>query len=137
VTPAKSSPPKVLECPLFGGSDVSALVEPPEHRVILSWKASIIDSKHPKPYGYCVYRTTQPGNTQPTLRVNTYPVKQTTCTDDWVQNGSRYQYEVRAITQEEKYSGPSNVALAEIPFTKPKIHPEGLPQLCREAAGGP
>lgn len=134
VAPQKLSAPGLLECPLFGGADVSAPVEKPEHRVILSWKASVHDSMHPAAFGYCLYRTNQQGKSQPTLRVNVYPVKQTTCIDDLVQNGLKYQYEVRAMSLGGAHSGPSNLALAEIPFTEPKPHPEGWPPLCREAS---
>lgn len=128
-----TSPASGSECPLFGGSDVSTPVEKPEHRVILSWKASVHDARHPEAFGYCVYRTAQQGRSQPTLRVNIHPVPQTTCTDDLVQNGLKYQYEVRAISRGGAHSGPSNVTLADIPFTEPKPHPEGWPPLCREA----
>lgn len=129
---ANSSTTQVLECPLSGGVDVQMPTEKPEHRVILSWTASVSDRKHADAVGYCIYRSLQ-GKNQPLQRVNIRPFPKTTCTDDLVENGKKYNYKVLAISAERKVSVPSKGAHAEIPMSKPKprIQSEVSPPLCR------
>ena len=130
--PANSSATQVLECPLSGGVDVQMPTEKPEHRVILSWTASVSDSKHADAAGYCIYRSLQ-GKNQPLQRVNIRPFPKTTCTDDLVENGKKYNYKVLAISAKKIVSVPSKGAHAEIPMRKPKprIQSEVSPPLCR------
>jgi len=109
--------------------------EKPEHRVILSWTASVSDRKHPDAVGYCIYRSLQ-GKNQPLQRVNILPFPKTTCTDDLVENGKKYNYNVLAISAERNVSVPSKGAYAEIPMSKPKprILSNVPPPLCRVPA---
>jgi len=104
--------------------------EKTEHIVILKWRASASDSKHPDPVGYCLYRSLQ-GKRQPLQRVNIHPLSQTACTDDLVENNKKYDYRVMAISKKQIMSRPSNVARAEIPKDKPRKHTEESPPLCR------
>jgi hypothetical protein len=134
-SPADSSAAQVLECPLSGGVDVQMPTEMSEHRVILSWTASVSDRRHADAVGYCIYRSLQ-GKNQPLQRVNIRPFPKTTCTDDLVENGKKYNYKVLAISAQKKVSVPSKGAHAEIPMGKPKprIQSEVSPPLCRVPA---
>lgn len=111
-----------------------ALAEKTDHIVILKWRASASDSKHPDPVGYCLYRSLQ-GKRQSLQRINIHPLPQTACTDDLVENNKKYEYRVMAISQKRIMSRPSNVARAEIPKDKPRKHTEEEPPLCRAANG--
>ena len=86
------------------------------HRVILSWKASVADSKHVPAAGYCVYRGTGL-RARPTDLLNPVPFPGTTCMDDSVQNGAVYTYAVRAISAGNVPSVPSEPTHAVIPNT--------------------
>jgi len=134
-SPTNSSTTQVLECPLSGGVDVQMPTEKPEHRAILSWTASVSDRKHADAVGYCIYRSLQ-GKNQPLQRVNILPFPKTTCTDDLVENGKKYNYNVLAISAERNVSVPSKGAYAEIPMSKPKprILSNVPPPLCRVPA---
>ncbi|MFZ0295795.1 MAG: hypothetical protein WAL52_19445 [Candidatus Sulfotelmatobacter sp.] len=113
---------------------MSTLSEKTEHIVILKWRASASDSKHPDPVGYCLYRSLR-GKRQPLQRVNIHPLPQTACTDDLVENNKKYDYRVMAISKKQIMSRPSNVARAEIPKDKPRRHTEEAPPLCRAENG--
>ncbi len=131
------SPPKPQgnpDCPPAEAPDVSTLSEKTEHIVILKWRASASDSKHPDPVGYCLYRSLR-GKRQPLQRVNIHPLPQTACTDDLVENNKKYDYRVMAISKKQIMSRPSNVARAEIPKDKPRRHTEEAPPLCRAENG--
>jgi hypothetical protein len=132
-SPTNSSTTQVLECPLSGGANVQMPTEKPEHSVILSWTASVSDRKHADAAGYCIYRSLQ-GKNQPLQRVNIRPFPKTTCTDDMVENGKKYNYNVLAISAKEIVSVPSIGAHAEIPMKKPRIQSEVSPPLCRVPA---
>jgi hypothetical protein len=136
-SPANSSTTQVLECPIGGGADVQMPTDKPEHRVILSWTASVSDRNHADAVGYCMYRSLQ-GKNQPLQRVNIRPFPKTTCTDDLVENGKKYNYKVLAISAKRIVSIPSKGANAEIPTRKPKprIQSEVSPPLCRVPAEG-
>jgi hypothetical protein len=134
-SPANPSAIQVLECPLSGGVDVQMPTEKPEHRVILSWTASVSDRKHADAVGYCIYRSLQ-GKNQPLQRVNISPFPKTACTDDLVENGKKYNYKVLAISAKRVVSVPSKGAHAEIPMRKPRIQSEVSPPLCRVPAEG-
>jgi hypothetical protein len=125
-----AKPQAIPDCPPSEGPDVLAPLEKTEHVVILKWRASASDSKHPDPVGYCLYRSLQ-GKRQPLQRVNIHPLPQTACTDDLVENNKKYDYRVMAISQKQIMSRPSNVARAEIPKDKPRKHTEEAPPLCR------
>ncbi len=129
-SPAKSQ--AIPDCPPAEGPDVSALSEKTEHVVILKWRASASDSKHPDPVGYCLYRSLK-GKQKPLQRINIHPLPQTACTDDLVENDKKYDYRVMAISQKRIMSRPSNVARAEIPKDKAPRHTEEAPPLCRAA----
>ena len=133
--PANSSTTQVLECPLSGGPDVQMPAEKPEHRVILSWTAGVSDRNHADAVGYCIYRSLQ-GKNQPLQRVNIRPFPKTTCTDDLVENGKKYNYKVLAISAKRIVSVLSKGARAEIPLMKPKpiMQSEVSPPLCRVPA---
>ena len=132
-SPTNSSTTQVLECPLSGGVDVQMPTEKPEHRVILSWTASVSDRKHADVVGYCIYRSLQ-GKNQPLQRVNIRPFPKTTCADDLVENGKKYNYKVLAISAKKIVSVASKGAHAEIPMRKPKIQSNFSPPLCRVPA---
>ena len=101
---AGTDPNKTPQCPTYNKSFSEpvrpAEVDPIQHRVILSWTASLIDATHPTPFGYCVYRaTTTPANgsrvtAKPDdklpVRVNIEPFQGTSCTDDRVPTGNIY-----------------------------------------------
>ena len=129
-SPARSQ--AIPDCPPAEGPDVVALAEKTDHVVILKWRASASDSKHPDPVGYCLYRSLH-GKRQPPQRINIHPLPQTACTDDLVENNKKYDYTVMAISQKRIMSRPSNVARAEIPKDKPRKHTEEEPPLCRAA----
>ena len=131
-SPANPSSTQVLECPPGGGADVQMPADKTEHRVILSWTGSVSDRNHADAVGYCIYRSLQ-GKNQPLQRVNIRPFPKTTCTDDLVENGKKYNYKVLAISAKRIVSVPSKGAHAEIPMTKPKprIQSEVSPPLCR------
>ena len=131
-SPAKSQ--AIPDCPPAEGPDVVPLSDKTEHIVILKWRASASDSKHPDPVGYCLYRGLH-GKRQPLQRINIHPLPQTACTDDLVENNKKYDYRVMAISQKRMMSRPSNVARAEIPKDKPRKHSEEEPPLCRAANG--
>jgi hypothetical protein len=124
----------IPDCPPAEGPDVLAPREKTEHIVILKWKASASDPKHPDAVGYCLYRSLQ-GKRQPLQRVNIRPLPRTACTDDLVENSKKYDYKVMAISKRRILSRPSNVAHAEIPKNKPRKHTEEEPPLCRAIDG--
>jgi hypothetical protein len=130
-SPAPPSTAQVLECP-SGGPDVQMPADKTEHRVILSWTASVSDRNHADAVGYCIYRSLQ-GKNQPLQRVNIRPFPKTTCADDLVENGKKYNYKVLAISAKRNLSVPSKGAHAEIPMSKPKprIQSNVSPPLCR------
>jgi len=120
---------KVLSCPTFDLPMVASPARKTEHRVILSWTASASDAKHPDAVGYCIYRRKSEG--QPFELINVRPFLQTRCTDDWVENGKHYDYEVLSISATETHSDPSNVAPAVIPDRKANTSSERPAPLCR------
>jgi len=124
------------ECPPLGSVLVPST--PPVnggHRVTLSWTASApADSKHSAAFGYCIYRTAV-GDAQSGL-INKTPFHGTSCTDDLVENGKRYSYVVRAISDREVPSVTSNTAPVEIPATgasHPPVSGNSAPR-CQGAA---
>ena len=129
-SPAKSH--AIPDCPPAEGPDVPALSQKSEHIVILKWRASASNPRHPDPVGYCLYRSLQ-GKRQPLQRINIHPLPQTACTDDMVENNKKYDYRVMAISQKRIMSRPSNVARGDIPKDKPRKHTEAEPPLCRAA----
>jgi hypothetical protein len=135
-SPANPSATQVLECPPSGGADVQMPANKTEHTVILSWIASVSDRNHADAVGYCIYRSLQ-GKNQPLQRVNIRPFPKTTCTDDLVENGKKYNYKVLAISAKRNLSVPSKGAHAEIPMRKqkPRIQSNvSPPPLCRVPA---
>jgi hypothetical protein len=118
--PPSPSPNSSLACPMLG----SPLVQEPlpgnaGHRVILSWKASAPpNAKHGAAVGYCIYRGEGKRDLFPKL-INSTPFPGTRCMDDWVENGAKYTYVVRAISMRRVESGPSNVISVVIPASKP------------------
>ena len=133
VSRVANNPPISPDCLLLNASILETTLQPnPEHRVLLSWRASVSDKKHPDALGYCIYRREARKNSKEKL-ITVHPFRQTTCTDDLVENGKKYIYVVRAIGANSKISDPSNVAHAEIPLRKPSRRPEGWPPSCRVA----
>ncbi len=122
---------------MFGSSDVPPLTEKAEHHVTLSWTASASDSKHAEAVGYCIYRKLQ-GKNQPLQRLNRQPFTAASphlrCVDDLVENGKKYVYMVRAISDKRYLSDASNVAHAEIPRHKSKDNSSNSVPLCRGTA---
>jgi len=106
------------------------------HRVTLSWKAGApADSTHDAAVGYCLYRGIKHNDPAPEL-VNSVPFSGTTCMDDWVKNGTKYYYVVRAIGAKGVISIVSNEARAAIPSgkqTHPSVSGTSAP-LCRDSA---
>lgn len=131
---SKPSPPAArLVCPTFGASAALAPIQGQGgHRVILSWKASApANSNHTAAIGYCIYRSTGSKDSPPQL-VNFAPFSGITCMDDFVENGSKYYYVVRAISAKGVSSIRSNVAPARIPNRKPLSSAAISAPLCRE-----
>src|ERR1700722_12121033 len=79
-SPANSSTTQVLECPLSGEADVQMPADKTDHRVILSWTASVSDRNHADAVGYCIYRSLH-CKIQPLQRGNIRPFPKTTFTD--------------------------------------------------------
>ena len=134
---SKPSPPAArLVCPTFGAAAALAPIQGQGgHRVILSWKASApANSNHAAAIGYCIYRSTGRKDSPPQL-VNSAPFSGITCMDDFVENGSKYYYLVRAISAKGVSSIGSNVAPARIPNRKPPSSAAISAPLCREPVG--
>jgi hypothetical protein len=138
-------PNKTPQCPTFNSFSEPARpakVEHIEHRVILSWTASVTDAKHPVPYGYCAYRVaTKPNKGSPAsakpdtgllVRVNIEPFQGTRCTDDRVPTGNIYYYKVKAISLDGRLSEATDFATASVLDPKPS-KPSGTPppRVCR------
>ncbi len=129
----KSSVP-VLACPTFDSSAPPNASPKGGHRVVLSWKASTpSDSKHADAVGYCIYRGLE-GKKDPPVLLNAHPYPDTTCTDDMVQNGTKYYYVVRAISAKGVSSDRSQRTRADIPKKDPASLPQNPPPLCRAPA---
>ena len=103
--------------------------------MILSWRASApADSKHAAAVAYCVYRSIKRKDPSPEL-VNFIPFPGTSCTDDLVENGKKYYYVVRAISQGsyehhfDRGARPNSNGEAEQSFRLRSSAP-----LCREQA---
>jgi len=128
------SSPARLVCPTFGSSPVP---ESPQskggHKVILSWRASApADSKHAAAVGYCVYRGTK-REAPPTELMNSSPFPGTQCMDDFVENGNKYYYVVRAINAKgvtSVTSKPVAAAIPRMPRSNPDASGDSAP-LCR------
>lgn len=134
----KPSPPAApLVCPAFGASAALAPIQGKGgHRVILSWKASApAYSNHTASIGYCIYRSTGRKESAPQL-VNSVPFAGITCTDDFVENGEKYYYVVRAVSAKGVSSIRSNVAPARIPNSSPRSSAAISAPLCREPFAG-
>jgi hypothetical protein len=112
----KSVSSEPLMCPTIGASGSSAAAQAPgAHKVILSWTASKpADSRHAAAVGYCIYRGITHNDPSPQL-VNSVPFPGTSCADDFVENGKKYYYVVRAIASNRVTSIVSNEAPAPIP----------------------
>jgi hypothetical protein len=132
--PLSPSSSSSLVCPTRG----STLAAEPRsanlgHRVILSWKASAPpNAKHGAAVGYCIYRGEGRRDPLPKL-VNSIPFAGTRCMDDWVENGGKYTYVIRAISVRRVESGPSNLISVVIPSSKPGNSSASAisPPLCR------
>jgi hypothetical protein len=134
----KPSPPAApLVCPAFGASVALAPIQGKGgHRVILSWKGSApADSKHAAAIGYCIYRSTGRKDSPPQM-VNSVPFAGITCTDDFVENGSKYYYVVRAVSAKGVSSIRSNMAPARIPNSSSQSSAAISAPLCREPVAG-
>ena len=134
----KPSPPAApLVCPTFGASPALAPIPGKGgHRVMLSWKASApADSSHTAAIGYCIYRSTGRKDSPPQL-VNSVPFSGITCTDDFVENGNKYFYAVRAVSAKGVSSIRSNVAPARIPNASPQSSAAISAPLCRAPLAG-
>jgi hypothetical protein len=126
-----------LVCPLLGSStELSPLPLNGGHRVILSWKASAPeDAKHAAAVGYCIYRGTGQ-NGPPTELLNHFPFSANKCADDLVENGKKYHYVVRAISDKglaSIASGTARAAIPKEPRTNSKVSADSTP-LCRQPA---
>ncbi len=135
VTSASNRPVSHLVCPAFTASTVPSA--PPlrgGHRVILSWKASDPeDAKHAAAVGYCVYRGTDRKG-PPTELLNRFPFSGNKCADDVVENGKKYYYLVRAVSDKgatSLASGPARAAIPKGPRTSSDVSAVSTP-LCRE-----
>lgn len=126
-----------LVCPELSSLGVQSTRQPKgEHRVVLSWKASVSrDARHEAAIGYCVYRGVRANDPVPEL-VNSIPFPGTRCTDDSVENDKKYYYVAQAISAE----GVTSIVSNEVPVTIPggkRSHPSAsgasVP-LCREPA---
>ncbi len=123
-----------LECPFLGAPGLVTSQVKGGHAVILSWTASVSDSKHADAAGYCIYRRT--GHRDASLeRINSIPLQVTTCTDDVVENGKKYYYVVRAISAKRILSDSSKVAPARIPTREPSNAVKISAPFCRGPAG--
>lgn len=136
VTPASNRPVSRLVCPAFTASTVPSI--PPlrgGHRVILSWKASDPeDAKHAAAAGYCVYRGTD-RKRPPTELLNRFPFSGNKCADDAVENGKKYYYLVRAVSDKgatSVASGPTRAAIPKGPRTSSDVSADSTP-LCRQS----
>jgi hypothetical protein len=135
VTSTSNRPVSRLVCPAFSRSSVpSALPLRGGHRVILSWKASDSeDANHAAAVGYCVYRGTD-RNRPPTELLNRFPFSGSKCADDLVENGKKYYYLVRAVSDKgatSLASAPARAAIPKGPQTSSEVSPDSTP-LCRE-----
>ncbi|MGA8270690.1 MAG: fibronectin type III domain-containing protein [Candidatus Sulfotelmatobacter sp.] len=132
---ASDTPAGPLVCPVLGSTAALAPTEGKGgHRVILSWKASAsADSNHSGAIGYCIYRRSERKDLPPQL-LNSVPFPGTSCIDDFVENGSKYYYLVRAISAKGVSSITSNAAPARIPKRKPQSSAASSAPLCRAPA---
>jgi len=124
-----------LVCPAFSRSTVpSTLPLRGGYRVILSWKVSDPeDAKHATAVGYCVYRGTD-RNRPPTELLNRFPFSGSKCADDLVENGKKYYYLVRAVSDKgatSLASAPARAAIPKGPRTSSEVSADSTP-LCRE-----
>jgi hypothetical protein len=126
------NPTAHLACPPLETVSVEPPQSPDDHRVTLSWKASLADAKHAGAIGYCIYRGTKK-NGHPTEQVNQLPYPETSCVDDSVKNGNTYYYVVRALNFKGVTSVTSRPAPAVIPSTPrdPSIPVHDAAPLCR------
>jgi hypothetical protein len=100
-----------------------------QHRVILSWEASVPASSMPRDMiaGYCVYRSTNSKDTAPQL-ISPQPFSGISCSDSRVANGVTYTYWVAAVSDKNKQSRMSKSATARIPKTgSPPATPSPVP----------
>lgn len=105
--------------------------------MILSWKASApADANHAAALGYCVYRGTD-RNGPPTELLNRFPFSGNKCADDLVENGKKYYYLVRAVSDKGAISIASGTARATIPKGPPSNSDGSAAStpLCRQPAG--
>ncbi len=133
-SPKEHREAQLPECPFLGSPGLVTSQVKGGHAVILSWTASVSDSKHADAVGYCIYRST--GHKNASLeRVNSIPLQVTTCSDDVVENGKNYYYVVRAISAKRILSDSSKVAPARIP-TRESSNPVKISApFCRGPAG--
>jgi hypothetical protein len=136
-TSTSSPPVPRLVCPALGSSGVpSGLPSQAGHRVVLSWRASApADAKHLATVGYCIYRGTG-WDGPPTELLNHFPFSGNKCADDLVENGKKYYYLVRAISDKgvsSIASGPVRAAIPNGPRTNSSVSADSTP-LCREPA---
>jgi hypothetical protein len=131
-----AAPTLRLFCPTLGSTRATL---PPAaqagHRVVLTWKAGLADTKHDPAVGYCIYRGTKPHDPAPQL-ISPMAFPGTSCTDDWVLNGQKYYYVVRAISAKGAHSVVSREAPAAIPSGAPSNPSSSVAPvaLCRDPA---
>jgi hypothetical protein len=115
-----SVPTPAVVCGPLSASSGQPLAPTPigQHRVILSWKASVPASSAPTNSipGYCIYRK-ELTDAAPGL-MSASVLNATTCSDNRVVNGKTYVYELTAINAQGTASTPSKIATAAIPNTQ-------------------
>jgi hypothetical protein len=117
---AQEVPPCAWPSPSANAGRAPAPVNPKAHSVTLSWKASPprSNSKQDAIQGYNVYRSLKSNQYDKANKINTKPVPGTQCIDTTVEPRRTYFYVVKAVAGSERgpESGPSNQAMAPIPF---------------------
>lgn len=120
-----------------------------DHKVILSWNASVFSTSNEE-VGYCLYRRSQKpveANTTKTKdktkkkapckqceQVNVTPIMDTACVDEIVQNDTTYYYAAVAINKRGQFSSLSKQVPARVPGSKepPKSNSSSSYRSCRE-----
>jgi hypothetical protein len=136
---AARTPPPPPQCQPLKPSGVQ-LQQPAigQHRVTLSWKASV-PTPNSTVVGYCVYRTSSATEDPFPGLLNSTPVKGTTCVDNRVTNDTMYHYAVAAIDATSLESKLSKGTTATIPKTpaKSSLPSSSTPSCWMEAATAP
>lgn len=111
------------------------------HSVTLSWQGSAPSSNFDsKAVGYCLYRSKEQNAAKQNAtcshceQVNSIPLADTRCVDDFVEDGATYYYVVTAINNKGRISSASNEIRARVPSTKRSVSPTTVDSypLCRE-----